>query len=173
MPVRELVLELASHLGGPAAVSACVELLEGADPDDHLAVLPYLSGHTEHLPGRWPGHWPRTWGARGLLYVWDDSAASAVVAGLVEVDAWRPPEMCLKVATRREVGGAGDGAAALSTHERARVRMQAMRTLAVVGDTEHLDAVVARLGDGDAAVRRAAARTLDRLEIRLDVEVRR
>ncbi len=177
-PVWELVLELASHVGERAVVDLCLDLLSGAAREDHLAELPYLTGHPWQ-PGdavldasSWKDCWVRTWGARGLLYVWDDSAAPAVVAGLDDGD-WRPAEMCLKVSTKREVGGAGDGAARLSTHELPRVRAQAMRTLAVVGDTEHLDAVVARLDDGDEAVRRAALRAVDRLEIRLDVEVPR
>ncbi len=176
--MRELVLELASHVGERGVVDLCVDLMTGAVREDHVAELPYLSGHAWE-PGdavldgsSWKDYWVRTWGARGLLYAWDDSAAPAVVAGLADED-WRPAEMCLKVATKREVGGAGDGAAALSTHELPRVRTQAMRTLGVVGDTEHVVAVVARLDDGDEAVRRAALRAVDRLELRLDVQVSR
>ncbi len=176
--VRELVLELASHVGEHEVVDLCLDLMTGAGREDHVSELPYLTGHAWQLGdavldgSSWKDHWLRTWGARGLLYVWDDVAAPAVVAGLRD-EAWRPAEMCLKVATRREVGGAGDGAAALSAHELPRVRAQAMRALAVVGDTEHLDAVVTRLDDTDEAVRRAAVRAIERLEIRLDVEVPR
>ena len=172
-PVGELVLELTSHLGERAVVDVCVDLMTGAPREQHVDELPYLTGHAWE-PGdavldgsSWKDYWLRTWGARGLLYVWHESAAAAVVAGLGDED-WRPAEMCLKVATRRAVGGAGDGAAALAAHELPRVRAQAMRTLAVVGDTEHVAAVVARLGDEEAAVRRAAARALDHLDLRLD-----
>ncbi len=77
--------------------------------------------------------------------------------------------MCLKVATRHEVGGAGDGAAALSTHELPRVRVQALRTLAVTGDTEHVDAVRDRLHDDHEDVRRQAARALETMSRRLDL----
>ena len=45
----------------------------------------------------------RTWGARGLLHVWADSATDAVVRGLAD-EHWRPAEMCLKVAARHERG---------------------------------------------------------------------
>ncbi len=77
--------------------------------------------------------------------------------------------MCLKVATRHEVGGAGDGAARLAGHELPRVRAQAMRTLGAVGDTEHVDAVRAALDDEAPDVRRQAARALERLAERLDL----
>lgn len=101
---------------------------------DHLAELPYLTGLSfepgspRRDPAVWDDYWVRTWGARGLLYVWDETASGPVVAGL-SAEHWRPAEMCLKVATRREVGGAGDGAATLSTHALPRVRRQAGRAL--------------------------------------------
>lgn len=116
----------------------------------------------------WKDYWIRTWGARGLLHVWDEAASGAVVAGLAD-EHWRPAEMCLKVATRREVGGAGDGAVLLAAHALPRVRSQAMRALAAVGDTEHVPAVRAALTDEDPGVRRQAARALDRLTERLDL----
>jgi hypothetical protein len=170
--VGELVVELAHHLGEPAVVSLCVELLEGADAHEHLPELAYLTGldlgRGGHDLAEWPDYWPRTWGARGLLYVWNDAATGAVVVGLDD-EHWRPAEMCLKVATRHEVAGSGDGAAALSTYELPRVRAQAMRTLAITGDTEHVERVRARLADDDADVRRQAARALIRMSRRLDV----
>ncbi len=173
-PVAELVRELAGHLGTDATVDLCVDLLRGADRRDHLDALRYLTGHAfgagdETLdPAVWKDYWVRTWGARGLLHVWADTATSAVVAGLDD-EEWRPAEMCLKVATRHEVGGAGDGAARLATHELPRVRAQAMRTLGAVGDTEHVDTVRAALDDEAPDVRRQATRALERLTERLDL----
>ena len=173
-PVPTLLVELVTHLGEPAVVSLCVDLLHGADREDHLAELPYLTGlsFAEGSPRRdprsWADHWVRTWGARGLLYVWDESASPAVVAGLSD-DHWRPAEMCLKVATRREVGGAGDGAVTLAGHELPRVRAQAVRALGAVGDTEHVDAVRGRLDDDAEEVRRQAGRALERMAARLDL----
>jgi len=173
-PVGSRVHELASHLGVPGTVDACVALLRGADRADHVDVLRYLAGRS-FGPGdeppdaaSWKDYWLRTWGARGLLHVWDDSATDAVLDGLRD-EHWRPAEMCLKVATLREVGGAGDGAMALSRHELTRVRAQALRTLGEVGDTEHVEAVRDRLDDESADVRRQAARALDRLVDRLDL----
>lgn len=173
-PVPELVAELAGHLGRTATAALCVGLLQGADREHHLAELPYLTGlpfedgSPRRDPSSWPDHWVRSWGARGLLHLWDESASAAVVAGLAD-EHWRPAEMCLKVAARHEVAGAGDGAVALSTHELPRVRAQAMRALGAVGDTEHVAAVRDRLDDADEEVRRQAARALERLSARLDL----
>lgn len=173
MPV--LVRELAERLGVPAFVAVCTDLLGGADRAEHLAALPYLTGHSfdegaaARDPRRWPDLWVRAWGARGLLHVWDDSAADAVVAGLGDAE-WRPAEMCLKVTARHDVAGAGDGAARLAAHELPRVRAQAMRALGAVGDTEHVEVVRERLDDESAEVRRAAARAWERLAARLDLE---
>jgi hypothetical protein len=173
-PVDELVRELAEHLGIPAFVDTCRSLMGGADRADHLPALRYLAGRSfdegdQALdPSVWDDYWLRTWGARGLLHVWDDRATAAVVAGLDD-EHWRPAEMCLKVATRHDVAGTGDGAAILADHQLPRVRAQALRTLAVTGDTEHLDTVRARLDDPGEQVRRQARRALERLARRLDL----
>lgn len=171
-PVARLIAELADHLGVPAFVDVCTDLLAGAPRTAHLDELRYLTGHE---PGpvlldesRWAPYWRRTWGARGLLHVWDDSATPAIVAGLCD-EHWRPAETCLKVTSRHEVAGAADGAAALADHALPRVRAQAVRALGVVGDTEHVDAVRAVLADEQPWVRRHAARALERMAARLDL----
>ena len=97
-----------------------------------------------------------------------DSATPAIVAGLGD-EHYRPAEMCLKVATRHEVAGTGDGAALLLAHELPRVRSQALRCLAVTGDTEHLAVVEAAIEDEDADVRRRAERARAALVRRLDL----
>jgi hypothetical protein len=176
-PVAELVVELAGHLGTRATVALCVELLEGTDRADHWAELAYLTGLVFEEgspttdPKHWHDYWVRTWGARGLLYVWDDSASAAVVAGLEDAH-WRPGEMCLKVSTKREIGEAGPGAARLAVEgELPRVRVQALRALGAVGDTEHVELVTDLLDDAEPAVRRQAARSLTQLSRRLDLDV--
>jgi hypothetical protein len=173
-PVAELIAGLAVRLGVPRFVAVCTDLMAGADREEYVDELRSLTGHDWH-PGdgvfdreTWQDYWVRTWGARGLLHVWDDSATDAVVRGLAD-EHWRPAEMCLKIAARHEVAGSGDGAAALADHELPRVRAQAMRALAVTGDSEHLAVVRDRLDDEDAEVRKQAARGLDALERRLDL----
>jgi hypothetical protein len=176
-PVGELVAELAEHLGVGATVELCVELIQGADRADHPDAMPYLTGvvfdegSPTYYPAQWKDYWVRTWGARGLLYVWHDSAAPAVVSGLDD-EHWRPAEMCLKVSTKRELGEAGPRAAVLAVEgELPRVRVQALRTLGAVGDTEHVDVVRDLLDDEDQAVRRRAARSLTQLAERLDLDL--
>ena len=176
-PVGDLVRELAEHLGVGATVALCVELLEGADRNAYPDAMPYLTGlvfdeeSPIFYPAQWKDYWVRTWGARGLMYVWDDSAGPAVVAGLDD-EHWRPAEMCLKVSTRRELGEAGPRAAVLAVEgELPRVRVQALRTLGAVGDTEHVPVVQGLLEDRDAGVRRQAARSLEQLARRLDLDV--
>jgi hypothetical protein len=176
-PVGVLIAELADHLGVRVTVDLCVELMEGADRRDHSDAMPYFTGvvfdedSPIYYPAQWKDYWVRTWGARGLLYVWEDSATPAVVAGL-EDEHWRPAEMCLKVSTKRELGEAGPRAAVLAVEgELPRVRVQALRTLGAVGDTEHVDVVRDLLDDEDQAVRRRAARSLTQLAERLDLDL--
>lgn len=166
-PVGVLIPELAGHLGVPETVELACELLGGADPRPHRDELVYLTGHDQPHDG-WVDHWPRVWGARALMYVWDDSAVPVVVAGLAD-PSWRVTEMCLKVSSRRELAAAGDPAATLSRHELPRVRAQAVRFLGLAGDTEHVATVVRAEDDPDGNVRRAAVRALDLMAIRLDL----
>ncbi len=171
-PVARLVAELAALLGTRATVDLCCDLLGGADREDHLDVLPYLTGHdwrdgaAVRDPASWRDYWVRTWGARGLLHVWADDAAPAVVDGLGDPH-WRPAEMCLKICARHEVAASGDAAAVLAAHRLPRVRAQAARALAVVGDTEHRSAVRSLVEDPDPAVRDAAARAWSTMTERL------
>ena len=66
---------------------------------------------------------------------------------------------------------AGVAAAVAAAHDAmlARVRAAAARALAVVGDTEHVDALEELLEDVDPAVRRTAGRAVERLRSRLDL----
>ena len=168
---RELLGRLEAHIGTAAAAVLCAEVLAAARPDQHPESVLYLGGAAGEavLAGSpsWQPYWAPVWGARGLLYVWDDSAASAVLAGLRH-EAWRVAEMCLKVSAKRDLP-CGDDAVRLAGHDLPRVRAAAMRALGSCGDTEHLDAVRHGLEDEAEEVRRAAARALERMEHRLDL----
>lgn len=173
-PIAQQIRELETLVGHDRFVEVCVDLLGGADRTAYVPELRYLTNHGWEAddPIRdaevWKDYWVRTWGARGLLHVWDDLATDAVVTGLRD-EHYRPAEMCLKVSAQHEVAGAGPGALALVSHELPRVRVQALRALGVVGDTEHADVVRAALDDPDAAVRRQAGRAWKQLAARLDL----
>jgi len=163
-PIGELVDELCQHVGQATVVGLALELLDGAAGDP--VVLRYLNGISD--TSSWAAYWPRVWGARALLYVWADDAGPAVVAGLKD-PAWRVAEMCLRVGVRRELAEGCDEAVRLAEHRLPRVRGNAARLLGLAGEREHLDAVERLLTDEDEAVRRHAARALERLERRLDL----
>lgn len=167
---RVLLADLADRVGEAVAAGQCADLLAGADPHDFHDVLLYLGGRSALgvIDGRSKRGWARVWGARGLLYVWSDGVTDAVVHGLDD-RSWRVAENCLKVSTLREIGAAGPGAARLARHRLARVRAQAMRTLGVVGDTEHVELVRAAADDPDTTVRRAADKAERQLADRLDL----
>jgi hypothetical protein len=168
---RALVTELSELVGAETAAGWCGDLLAGADPHEYVDVLSYLGSNCRAaaFDSRWHDYWYRTWGARGLLYVWADSATAPVVVGLSD-EHWRPAEMCLKVAARREICEAGPGAVPLATHELARVRAAAVRCLSKVGDAEHVDTVEAARADPDALVRRTAHRAMLEMVERLELE---
>jgi hypothetical protein len=175
-PVVVRIRELDAVVGRSRFVEVCVDLLAGADRTAYAPELRYLTGHAwaDDDPVRdravWKDYWVRTWGARGLLHCWDDAATSAVVAGLAD-EHYRPAEMCLKVAARHDVAGSGPGAALLTRHDLPRVRANAVRTLGVVGDTEHV-AVVLAVGEDreeEEWVREHAARAYERMAARLDL----
>ncbi len=116
---------------GPAqVVDGCVALLEGREVDGELVLA--LGG----APARWavaggeggPDYWLRVWAARGLLYVWDDSATPAVLAALSD-EAWRVREMAAKVVARHRLGDALPAVAARADDPVARVRAAAERAV--------------------------------------------
>ncbi len=168
----ELVSELGALVGETTAATWCADLLGGADVRDYAGMLAYLGRNcaTAAFDAGWHDYWHRTWGGRGLLYVWSEGVADVVVSGLADPH-WRPAEMCLKVATKREIGEAGPAAVPLATHELPRVRANAVRCLGLVGDTEHLPVVEAAIDDGDPVVRRAAARARTLMARRLDLSL--
>jgi hypothetical protein len=146
-------------------------MLTAESPADVADTLRWIGGTAPQalLPDSpWKPYWVRSWGARGLLYVWDEPCVPPVVHGLGD-GHWRVAEMCLKVSAKREIGEAAPGAVALSGHDLPRVRATAARTLGLIGDTEHVPELQ-RLVDDPARVVRAAAETaLERMVVRLDL----
>lgn len=111
-------------------------------------------------------YWPELWGARALLYAWDDVAASAVQQGLAN-QAWRVREMCGKVVAARELPYAAE-VSLLLTDEVARVRAIAARAIGVIGDYDQALLVKGLLADPEIDVRRQAGDALRALASRLE-----
>jgi hypothetical protein len=76
-------------------------------------------------------YWLRVWGARGLLWAWDDSARPAVRQALRD-EHWRVREMAAKVVARHELGDTLPVVAGLRDDPVPRVRAAATRAVAVL-----------------------------------------
>ena len=151
--------------GNAVTVRRAATLLAGGyEGEDFLRVVG--GEHAEGILSGAPAlYWPELWGARALLYVWDDtadSAVAAVIAGLAN-RSWRVREMSLRVSAARSLVAASE-LVPLTRDEHPRVRAAAARAIAVLGD-EVSDAgtLEAMLRDPDKEVRRAAQQSLTAL----------
>lgn len=103
-------------------------------------------------------YWPEVWGARTLLYAWDEPAGSVVRDSLAN-RAWRVREMCCRVVAARELPF-GAELLPLLTDEVARVRANAARALSVVGNYDQALEVKKLLGDPELDVRKQTGAAL-------------
>ena len=121
--------------GKRAVVDGCVDLLMGRPVDDALVFA--LGGPPARRvldgDGADLGYWLRVWGARGLLWAWDDSALPAILAAFGD-ESWRVREMAAKVVARNLVGDALAGVALLVEDPIPRVRAAAARAVVRVTD---------------------------------------
>ncbi|QGN32540.1 HEAT repeat domain-containing protein [Microlunatus sp. Gsoil 973] len=173
---REHWADVADQYGVARTVGWCTDLLTGAvtieDPENPAFNALGSGGHLQRiLDGGSPDYWIRVWAARGLLYVWDDMAVAAVVAGLAD-EHWRVREMCAKVCRSRGLGEAGDDLDSLVADEVPRVRQAAVRALAGLGEAEHARVIRQAVNDVDVKVSSAAEATLDAMSERLDRDLR-
>ena len=128
------VKQACERWGPMTVVQGCVDLVDGKRADDELVLA--LGGP----PAEWvrtgepsgPDYWLRVWGARGLLYAWDESARPAVLRALDD-DAWRVRDMALKVVARHGIHEAADHVTRLRDDPSARVRRSAARTSQALG----------------------------------------
>ena len=131
MSPTQSVLAECERRGRSAFVAGCIDLLDGAGADDTLIVAlggpaaEYVLGGGE---GGRLGYWPRVWAARGLLHVWADGAAGAIIGATAD-DHWRVREMAAKVIARHRIGDGLAAVVALKDDRVARVRAAAERAV--------------------------------------------
>lgn len=111
-------------------VAGCVALLARQHTDDELVFAIGGPGARSVLDGS-QQYWLRVWAMRALLYVWEDTAGPAVLAGLAD-ESWRVREMAAKVIARRQLGEALAALARLGDDPVVRVRTAAARALAIL-----------------------------------------
>lgn len=135
-PKQSIEAEAASR-GKPALVDGCVALMRGEDVDYRLVAAlagPAADSIVDLEPGDGQRYWLRVWGARGLLWAWDDVAIPAIRDGLADPH-WRVREMSAKVVARHAVGDLIEAVAALRDDPIARVRAAATRAVAILTAT--------------------------------------
>jgi HEAT repeat protein len=126
---RDSIEAACRERGKPDVVAGCMALLAGGDAD--VSLLQSLGGpnadwYLDHGPQH--RYWLRVWGARGLLWAWDDAATSAVIAALAD-ESWRVREMALKVIARHRVDDALDAVTERVDDPVPRVRTAAAKAL--------------------------------------------
>ncbi|HEV2375391.1 MAG TPA: hypothetical protein VGS19_24925 [Streptosporangiaceae bacterium] len=137
MTPRQSIEAECGRRGKAAVVAGCIDLLAGGEADSGLVTA--LGGPGGRLvldagPDSAHWYWLRVWGARGLLWAWDDSAQVAVVAAMSD-GHWRVREMAAKVVARHRVGAALTAVAGLQHDRVPRVRAAAARATAVLTAT--------------------------------------
>ncbi len=131
-PRQSIAIECANH-GKAPLVDACIALMGGEDVDFRLiGVLagPDAAGWVADT-GETNRYWLRVWGARGLLWAWDDRATDAIHAGLAD-PAWRVREMSAKVIAKHAVGDLLEAVAELRQDPILRVRAAADRAVTLL-----------------------------------------
>lgn len=163
--LEERLNTAAREEGEPSVARRARVLLEGGyEGEDFLRIVG--GTHAEGILSGAPAlYWPELWGARALLYVWDDSAKRTVIAALGN-QSWRVREMCAKVCAAREIGEIAE-IGVLTTDEHPRVRSAGARALAVRGNAESIDTLELLLRDYDKEVRRTAQQSIKALRERL------
>lgn len=118
--------------GKQEVVAGCVALLRTQPVDDALVmVLGGDAAATVLDSGPASAYWLRVWGARGLLWAWDDAAVPALLGALRD-EHWRVREMGAKAVARNRVGAAFDALGPLCEDPVPRVAQAAQRALRVL-----------------------------------------
>jgi len=161
----ERIAKVVAELGQDDVIARATALIAGLNAGEDF-LLAVGGRHAQGILDGAPAlYWPEVWGARTFLYVWNDSAAPAVLAGLGN-QAWRVREMSAKVVAKRELDYPAE-VAELVTDEVARVRAQAARTLGEIGTASEVDVLRSLLKDPEIEVRREAGGALKKLRAKL------
>jgi hypothetical protein len=131
---RESIEAECARRGRQAVVDGCARLITGGEADPALIAAlggPAARGLLDAGLPKGQLYWLRVWGARGLLWVWDDSALGALRFAL-EDEAWRVREMAVKVVARHRLGDTLASVAALQDDPVPRVRAAASRAVTVL-----------------------------------------
>jgi hypothetical protein len=130
---RQSIEAECARRGRHAVVTGCIELLAGRETEVDDALVIALGGPPARrvLDGADQLYWLRVWGARGLLWAWEDVATAAVVDAMRD-ESWRVREMAAKVVARNLIGDALPVVAGLTNDPVARVRTAASRAVVVL-----------------------------------------
>lgn len=149
-------------LGEDEVVDRAIALLAGFNAGEDFLIVaggPHAQGLIDGAP---PLYWPEVWGARVLLYAWNDKAKDAVAAGL-QNQAWRVREMCARVTAAHHLESQ-DVLRAMLTDEVARVRAAAARALGETGVVDDEELLKKLFTDPEVDVRRAAQQAIVQLK---------
>jgi len=158
------VADAITTLGEDGVVERAIALLAGFNAGEEFLLVAGGTHAQGLLDGAPPLYWPEVWGARVLLYAWNNSATDAVLAGL-QNQAWRVREMCCRVAAARNLDAA-EYLRELLTDDTARVRAAAARALGAVGSPADTELLAKLFRDPEIDVRRAAQQARSALEKR-------
>ena len=132
-PRQSVELECARR-GREQVIDGCVALLRGRDVDDNLIMAlggPAGLNVIHDGPARRNQYWRRVWGARGLLYAFDERAGEAIIDALHD-EHWRVREMAAKVIAKRKIDSALTAVAGLRDDPVPRVRAAGERAVVVL-----------------------------------------
>lgn len=164
LSLEERIAAAVEEQGEATVVARALSLMAGNYEGEEFLLIVGGEHAQGILDGAPPLYWPELWGARALLYVWDDTAAGAVITALGN-PAWRVREMAARVVVARDLPARSE-LAALLVDETPRVRIAAARALGTIGTKDDIDAVRALLTDPLVEVRRGAQQALDALRSR-------
>ncbi|RFA09241.1 hypothetical protein B7R54_08385 [Subtercola boreus] len=164
-PIEARLDEAVAREGAERVARRATSLLAGRYEGEEFLLV--VGGtHAEGIVNGAPAlYWPEVWGARALLYVWDDAATPTVIGALTN-QSWRVREMAARVCAAHGVGTARD-LVKLTTDQNPRVRAAAARAIAAVGEAPSIQSLEAMLRDRDKDVRRAAQQSIVTLKGRL------